>query len=161
MAITSRNTIIALKERPLNASRTVNTYRRRDRIISRTRVNANRSKATTHLRPVSSAGEFGIRAGNDDVLSGSISIHRAMWRCNSRATITLSSVLESSEKEAQPETLAYAELDGHHIARVTEDARVQSFVAPVIVVATYPVAATDDERWLECLRVSRHVRRCD
>lgn len=107
-----------------NTFKSIDTYRRCNRIINWTRVNPNRSKATTHLCPVSSAREFRVRARDDDVLRGCVSIYRAMWRCNPRATITLSSVLEPSEKEAQSETLAYAEFDGHHIARVTEDARV-------------------------------------
>jgi hypothetical protein len=84
-----------------------------------------------------------------------------MRRRNLRAAVTLGSVLESSEDIAQPETFAHAKLDGHDIARVTEDSRIQSFDAPIVVVATLPVAAADDERCLECLRVTRHMCCCD
>jgi hypothetical protein len=76
-----------------------------------------------------------------------------------RAAITFGSVLESSVDVAQPETFAHAELDGHRIARVREDSRVQSFVASIVVVATLPAATADDEWCLECLGVSRHVCR--
>lgn len=146
---------------PVDSLKTTNTYRRRDRIVSRARINTNRSKATTHLRPVSPTREFRVRAGNDDVLRRRISIGWRVRRRNLRAAITLGSVLKSSEDVAQPEALAHTEFDGHRIARFTEHSRVQSFVASIIVVAAVPVAAANDEWCLECLRVSRHVRRCD
>lgn len=84
-----------------------------------------------------------------------------MGRRNLRAAVTLRSVLESGEDVAQPETFAHAKLDGHDIARVRKDARIQSLDASVIVVATLPVAAADDERCLEGLRITWHVRCCD
>ena len=146
---------------PVDSLKTTNTYRRRDRIVSRARINTNRSKATTHLRPVSPTREFRVRAGNDDVLRRRISIGWCVRRRDLRAAITFGSVLKSSEDVAQPEALAHTELNGHRIARFTEHSRVQSFVASIIVVAAVPVAAANHERCLECLRVSRHVRRCD
>jgi hypothetical protein len=36
---------------------------------------------------------------------------------------------------AQAETFAHAELNGHRIARLTENSRVQSLVATIVVVA--------------------------
>lgn len=146
---------------PLDPLKMDNTYRRSDRIISRARINPNSSKATTHLRFVPLTRELRVRACNDDILRRRVSINQSVRRRDRRAAIALGSILESSEDIAQPETFAHAQLDGHRIARVTEDSRIQSFDASIIIVATLPVAAANDERCLECLRVRRHVRCCD
>lgn len=146
---------------PTASFQTISTYRRRDRIVSRARIDANRSKTATHLRSVSPTREFRVRAGNYNVRRRRISISQCVRRRDFRAAIALGSVLESSVDIAQPETFAHAELDGHRIARVTEDARVKSFAGSIVIVASLPVAAADDEGCLECLSVSRHVRRCD
>ena len=115
---------MSIAKRPPKSLETVNTYRRRDRIVSRARINSNRSKATTHLRPIPPTREFRVRASNDNVLRRRVSIRRGVRRRNLRAAIALGSVLESSKDIAQAETFADAELNCHCIARVTEDSRV-------------------------------------
>ena len=140
--------------------KTVSTYRCSDRIISRARINANRSKTTTHLGPISPTRELRVRTGNDNVGRRRISISQCVRRRNFRATIALGSILDSSVDIAQLETFAHAELDGHRIARVAEDSRIQRFAGSIVIVTTLPGAAADDEGCLECLSVSCHVRRC-
>jgi len=135
MAIVSLSqTATITNRRPIETFKTANTYRR-DRIVSRARINADRSKTTTHLRPVSPTREFRVRASDDDILRRRVSISRCVRRRNLRAAITFRSVLESGENIAQAETFAHAELDSHGIARVTENSRVQSLVAAIVVVA--------------------------
>lgn len=135
MAVRSLSTIATTTiKRPFESLRTVSTYRR-DRIVSRARINPNRSKATTHLRSISPTREFRVRAGNDNVLRRRVSISWCVRQRYFRTAIALGSVLETGENEPQTETFAHTELDSHCIARVTEDARVQSFIAAIVVVA--------------------------